>query len=75
MNWHGKALGAKSAEVIEHLKTKLISPTFEAEVKVIDCFKLMNIEYRAQQSEKSNTALVGEDVNFDFLLKFWVLKP
>jgi len=33
MNWHGKALGAKSAEVIEHLKTKLISPTFEAEVK------------------------------------------
>ena len=34
MNWHGKALGAKSAEVLEHLKTKLISPTFEAEVKV-----------------------------------------
>jgi len=33
MNWHGKALGAKSAEVIEHLKTKLSSPTFEAEVK------------------------------------------
>jgi len=33
MNWHGKALGAKSAEVIAHLKTKLISPTFEAEVK------------------------------------------
>jgi len=33
MNWHGKALGAKSAEVLEHLKTKLISPTFEAEVK------------------------------------------
>jgi len=33
MNWHGKALGAKSAEVLEHLKAKLISPTFEAEVK------------------------------------------
>jgi len=33
MNWHGKALGAKSAEVVEHLKTKLSSPTFEAEVK------------------------------------------
>jgi len=33
MNWHGKALGAKSAEVLEHLKTKLISPTFEAVVK------------------------------------------
>ena len=46
MNWHGKALGAKSAEVIAHLKTKLISPTFEAEVKVIHHFKLMNIEYR-----------------------------
>ena len=46
MNWHGKALGAKSAEVIAHLKTKLISPTFEAEVKVIHYFKLMNIEYR-----------------------------
>merc|ERR1711899_568215 len=33
MNWHGKALGAKSAEVIEHLKTKLIAPTFEPVVK------------------------------------------
>ena len=39
MNWHGKALGAKSAEVLEHLKTKLISPTFEAVVKVIHYFK------------------------------------
>ena len=46
MNWHGKALGAKSAEVLEHLQAKLISPTFEAEVKVIHYFKLMNIEYR-----------------------------
>merc|ERR1711899_122119 len=33
MNWHGKALGANSAEVIEHLKTKLIAPTFEPVVK------------------------------------------
>ena len=40
MNWHGKALGAKSAEVIEHLKTKLTSPTFEAVVKVFHYFKL-----------------------------------
>ena len=60
MNWHGKALGAKSAEVLEHLKAKLISPTFEAEVKVIHYFKLMNIEYCS-----------GEDVNFDFCRYFW----
>jgi len=33
MNWHGKSLGAKSAEVVEHLKTLLISPTCEPPVK------------------------------------------
>merc|ERR1719367_795913 len=33
MNWHGKALGDKSAEVVEILKAKLSSPTFEPTVK------------------------------------------
>ena len=36
MNWHGKSLGGKSAEVVEHLKTLLKSPTCEPPVKV--CF-------------------------------------
>ncbi len=34
MNWHGKALGGKSAEVVEHLKKMLTSPSFEPVVKV-----------------------------------------
>ena len=37
-----QALGAKGAEVVEHLKTKLSSPDFVAEVKVIDYIKFMN---------------------------------
>jgi len=33
MNWHGKALGGKSEEVVEHLKKMLTTPDFKPEIK------------------------------------------
>merc|ERR1711981_683008 len=33
MNWHGKAMGAKSEEIVAHLKTQLTSETFQATPK------------------------------------------
>ena len=35
MNWHGKALGGKSEEVVEHLKKMLTTPDFKPEIKVL----------------------------------------
>ena len=35
MGWHGKALGNKSADVVKHLRKKLLFPKFEPQVWVI----------------------------------------
>ena len=35
MGWHGKSLGPKSADVVKHLKKKLLFPKFEPKILVI----------------------------------------
>ena len=35
MGWHGKSLGPKSADVVKHLRKKLLFPKFEPKIWVI----------------------------------------
>merc|ERR1719189_1409280 len=79
MNWHGKALGAKSAEVIEHLKTKLIAPTFEPVVKapVLDApvAEISNIKLSEPPSYKKGDKLATRQAYGTALVKIGKNNP
>merc|ERR1712156_645286 len=73
MNWHGKSLGGKSAEVVEHLKTLLKSPTCEPPVKapVVDApeVDITNIKLSEPPSYKKGDKLATRQAYGTALVK------
>jgi len=73
MGWHGKALGNKSADVVKHLRKKLLFPKFEPQVwkPIVDApeVSLANIKLNAPPAYKKGDSLATRQAYGTALVK------
>merc|ERR1712212_613952 len=73
MGWHGKALGNKSADVVKHLRKKLLFPKFEPQVwkPIVDApeVSLANIKLSAPPAYKKGDSLATRQAYGTALVK------